>query len=82
MSSNNMSNLVDAIIENLGEQPDPMYHDSKFEQTLRSLAMAVKAEMEAEEEAFCRHLEEMYDGWQFTMDCALEGQIGAWVLGK
>ena len=78
MSSNNMSNLVDAIIENLGEQPDPMYRDSKFEQTLRSLAMAVKAEMEAEEAAFCAHLEAMFDGRAFTMDCALESQIGAW----
>ena len=78
MSSNNMSNLVDAIIENLGEQPDPMYRDNKFESTLRSLAMAVKAEMEAEEEAFCRHLEAMYEGMQFTMDCALESRIGAW----
>ena len=78
MTSNSISNLVDAIVENLGEQPDPMYHDSKFEQTLRSLAMAVKAEMEAEEAAFCAHLEAMFDGRAFTMDCALESQIGAW----
>ena len=78
MTSNNISNLVDAIIENLGEQADPMYRDNKFESTLRSLAMAVKAEMEAEEEAFCRHLEAMFDGRAFTMDCALESQIGAW----
>ena len=78
MTSNSISNLVDAIVENLGEQPDPMYHDSKFEQTLRSLAMAVKAEMEAEEAAFCAHLEAMFDGRAFTLDCALESQIGAW----
>ena len=78
MTSNTVCNLVDAIVENLGEQPDPMYHDSKFEQTLRSLAMAVKAEMEAEEAAFCAHLEAMFDGRAFTMDCALESQIGAW----
>ena len=78
MTSNSISNLVDAIITNLGEQPDPMYRDSKFEQTLRNLAMAVKAEMEAEEEAFCAHLEAMFDGRAFTMDCALESQIGAW----
>ena len=78
MTSNSISNLVDAIITNLGEQPDPMYRDSKFEQTLRSLAMAVKAEMEAEEAAFCAHLEAMFDGRAFTMDCALESQIGAW----
>ena len=77
MSSNNMSNLVDAIIENLGEQPDPMYRDSKFEQTLRSLAMAVKAEMEAEEEAFCRHLEEMFDGMAVMRDAALERGVWA-----
>ena len=47
-----------------------------------SLADAIRAEMEAEEDALSRHLDEMFDGWQFTMDCALEGQIGAWVLGK
>ena len=78
MTSNTVCNLVDAIVENLGEQADPMYHDSKFEQTLRNLAMAVKAEMEAEEAAFCAHLEAMFDGRAFTMDCALESQIGAW----
>ena len=77
MSSNNMSNLVDAIIENLGEQADPMYRDSKFEQTLRNLAMAVKAEMEAEEEAFCRHLEEMFDGMAVMRDAALERGVWA-----
>ena len=78
MTSNIIETLVATIVENLGEQPDPMYRDSKFEQTLRSLAMAVKAEMEAEEAAFCAHLEAMFDGRAFTMDCALESQIGAW----
>ena len=78
MTSNSISNLVDAIVENLGEQPDPMYRDSRFETQLRNLAMAVKAEMEAEEAAFCAHLEAMFDGRAFTMDCALESQIGAW----
>ena len=78
MTSNTVCNLVDAIVENLGEQADPMYHDSKFEQTLRNLAMAVKAEMEQEEARMVAHLEAMFDGWQFTQDCALEAQIGAW----
>ena len=82
MTSNTVSALVDEIVSNLGEQPDPMYRDSRFESTLRTLALSIRQEMEAEEAAFCRHLEAMYDGWQFTMDCALEGQIGAWVLGK
>ena len=78
MTINNISNLVDAIVENLGSTPDPMYHDSRFETQLRTLAMAVKAEMEAEEAAFCAHLEAMFDGRAFTLDCALESQIGAW----
>lgn len=81
ISSTNVEALVEAILNDLGtEQPEHYEHPQ--DRTLRSLALAIKAEMEAEEEAFCAHLEEMYDGWQFTMDCALEGQIGAWVLGK
>ena len=77
MTSNTVCNLVDAIVENLGEQADPMYRDSKFEQTLRNLALAVKQEMEQEEEAFCRHLEEMYDGMMVQRDAALERGVWA-----
>ena len=77
MTSNTVCNLVDAIVENLGEQADPMYRDSKFEQTLRNLALAVKQEMEQEEEAFCRHLEEMFDGMAVMRDAALERGVWA-----
>ena len=43
-----------------------------------SLADAIRAEMEAEEDALSRHLDEMFDGRTFTMDCALESRIGMW----
>lgn len=77
MNTNNISNLVETIIENLGEQPDPMYRDSNFEAKLRKLALAIKAEMESEEEALCRHLDEMFDGMAVMRDAALERGVWA-----
>ena len=78
MTSNKVEALVDAVIENLGTQPDEWHKDSRFETQLRNLAMAIRDEMEQEEAKMVAHLEEMFDGWQFTQDCALEAQIGVW----
>ena len=50
---------------------------SSTDEMLR-LADAIRAEMQAEEDALCRHLDEMFDGHTFTLDCALESRIGAW----
>ena len=77
ISSTNVEALVETILDDLGtEQPEHYEHPQ--DRKLRNLALAIKAEMEAEEEAFCAHLEAMFDGRAFTMDCALESQIGAW----
>lgn len=77
ISSTNVEALVEAILNDLGtEQPEHYEHPQ--DRTLRSLALAIKAEMEAEEAKMVAHLEEMFDGRAFTMDCALESRIGAW----
>ena len=78
MTSNTVSALVDTIVETLGTEADAWHKDSRFESTLRTLALSIKQEMEQEEARMVAHLEEMFDGWQFTQDCALEAQIGAW----
>ena len=77
ISSTNVEALVETILDDLGtEQPEHYEHPQ--DRKLRNLALAIKAEMEAEEAAFCAHLEAMFDGRAFTQDCALESRIGAW----
>lgn len=75
MASNNVyvAQLVSSVIDMLDG-----YTRNLMEKDVLALAKRIQAEMEAEEEALCRHLEEMHDGAAFTADCALESRIGAW----